>query len=171
MNAMESGIRKLAQALALIAGFALALMMLQTVVDVLMNNVFGRPIEVVSLYYMVLVVFLPLALVELRHEHIHADLIVRLLPARAQRIIYALGALTSTAFFVMLAWQTGQDALQSLRINEVVMGSIYIPVWPAKFALPVGFTAIVLALLLHAWQALCDPGFHPSSGSPDIDAL
>jgi len=172
MNAVATGIRKLAQALAFIAGIALALMMLQTVLDVLMNNVFGRPIEgsieIVSLYYMVLVVFLPLALVELRHEHISADLFVRLLPDRAQRIIYALSALTCVAFFAMLSWQTGQDALQSLRINEVVMGSIYVLVWPAKFALPVGFAAIMLTLLLHAWQALSDPAFHPSPGDPDI---
>jgi len=175
MNTIATGIRKLAQALAFIAGVALALMMAQTVIDVLMNNVFGSPIEgsieVVSLYYMVLVVFLPLALVELRHEHINADLFVRLLPARAQRLIYALGAVASAVFFALLAWQTGQDALQSLRINEVVMGSIYIPVWPAKFALPVGFAAIVLALFLHAWQSLCDPNFHPSPGDPDSAAL
>lgn len=175
MNPIESGIRKLAQALALIAGVSLGLMMIQTVVDVLMNNIFRHPIEgsmeIISMYYMVLVVFLPLALVELRHEHINADLFVRLLPHGVQRAIYSLGALVSAVFFSLLAWQTGKDALQSLSINEVVMGSIYIPVWPAKFALPIGFAAIVLALLLHAWKSLSDPAFSPQPSDPDTENL
>ena len=175
MKMIETAIRRFAQLLAFIAGISLALMMIQTVVDVLMNNFLGRPIEgnleIISVYHMVLVVFLPLALVELRHEHISADLFVRLLPAGVQKVIYCLGALVSATFFGILMWQTWLDALKSLSINEVVMGSIYIVVWPAKFALPVGFLAITLVFLLHAWKAVTDPHFDPSPPEPDTENL
>src|SRR5690606_4638954 len=110
MRLLEKIISTIAFALALIAGVSLMLMMLQTVVDVLMNNFAGAPIEgnleIISAYHMVLVVFLPLAYVELRHEHINADLVVRLMPRGLQRSVYVFGCLVSLAFFGALTWQT-----------------------------------------------------------------
>ncbi|MEI2415241.1 TRAP transporter small permease [Orrella sp. JC864] len=173
MRAFESFTRWLANGLALIAAAALLLMMLQTAADVFMNNAMGRPIEgnleIISVYHMVLVVFLPLAMVELRHEHINADLLVRTFAPALQRAVYVFGALVSMAFFGALAWQTWQDAVAAWRIDEVMMGSIYVPIWPAKFALPLGFAAITLATLLHMLQALRDPDFSPTPADPSID--
>jgi TRAP-type C4-dicarboxylate transport system permease small subunit len=173
MHFFETAVRRLAYALAFVAGISLLLMMLQTVLDVVMNNFFGAPIEgnliITSVYHMVLVVFLPLALVEMRHEHINADLMVRLLPIRLQKLIYIFGALVSIGFFGVLMWQTLLDAIKSWEINEVVMGSIYVLIWPAKFALPAGFLAIILVLLLHVWQCIMDPGFDPTPSAPESD--
>ena len=57
LKAVETGIRWVALGLALIAGLALLAMMVQTVVDVLMKNLAGRPIEgnleIMSVYHMV----------------------------------------------------------------------------------------------------------------------
>ena len=38
----------------------------------------------------------------------------------------------------------------------------------AKFSLPIGFAAIALASLLHAWQAATDPAFDPTPAAPDL---
>ncbi len=172
---IEKAIRGLAYALALIAGVSVLLMMLQTVADVLMSNVFGRPIEgnleIISTYHMVLVVFLPLALVEIRHEHINADLLVRLFPQVVQRAIYAAGQIVCAVFFSILAYQTWLDAVEAWRINEIMMGSTYVTIWPAKFALPLGFLAIMLATLMHAWKALTDPRFEPAPPAPEIEEI
>ena len=173
MRIIEKAIFRLAFGLALIAGVSVVLMMLQTVADVLMTNIFGRPIEgnleISSIYHMVLVVFLPLALVELRHEQISADILVRLFPPVLQRVVYALGQLVCAAFFAILGFQTWRDAVQAWRINEIMMGSTYVTIWPAKFALPIGFAAIMLASLLHAWKALLDPGFDPTPPAPELE--
>jgi TRAP-type C4-dicarboxylate transport system permease small subunit len=164
-------IRWLAMLLAGIAGVALVLMMLQTVANVVMSNVFGRPIagniEIVSVYHMVLVVFLPLAFVELRHEHISVELVVQLFPAWLRRLVLCFSYLVATGFFCILARQTWFDAMRSFRINEIMMGSIYVTIWPAKFALPVGFAAVALAVFWHAWRAASDPGFEPSPESAE----
>lgn len=168
---LETAIRLLATTLAAISCVALLLMMLQTVADVAMKNLFGRPIEgnleIVSVYHMVAIVFLPLALVELKHEHINVDLVVNLFPRGLRRVTDTLGYLVSTLFFGILAWQTGIDAVEAWEISEILMTSILITIWPAKFSLPIGFFAIMLACLLHAWRAATDPGFDPTPDSPD----
>jgi TRAP-type C4-dicarboxylate transport system permease small subunit len=171
LGRIESAIRLIANGLALFAGVVLLLMMIQTAADVFMANFFGRPIEgnleIIATYHMVLVVFLPLALVELKHEHISVDLFVRLLPKSVQRAVAVIGYLISAGFLGILTFQTWLDAVNSWRIKEIEMGAIYITVWPAKFALPIGFFVILLALLLHAWKAAFDPGFEPVPADPE----
>ena len=170
MERFEKTVRGLAQVLAGLSCLTLLLMMLQTTVDVTSNNLLGRPIEgnaeIIAAYYMVMIVFLPLAFVELRHEHISADLLVRTFPPRARRLVYLLGGALSLAFFGVLTWQTAIDAWRSLQISEVMMGSIFIPVWPAKFALPLGFAAIFLAVIVNMAKAVADPDFTPEP--PDV---
>jgi TRAP-type C4-dicarboxylate transport system permease small subunit len=154
-----------------IAMVALFLMMAQMVVDVAMRNFFRAPIEgsleIVSVYHMVAVVFLPLALVERRHEHITVDLLVERLPAIARRIIMVAGYIVCAIFFGLLTYQTAKDAMEAYAIGEILMSSIYITVWPAKFLLPIGFFVMLLQVLLHVWKAANDPAFTPSPESPD----
>lgn len=169
---IEQAIRRLAVLLAALAAVAVLLMLLQTVADVALANLAGRPIpgnlEIISLYHMVALVFLPLAFVEMRHEHIAVDLLVRLLPRALQRAILVGSYLVCAGFFALLFWQTLLDALASFRIREITMGAIYVTIWPAKFALPVGFLAILLMVLLHAWKAATDPSFAPVPEAPSI---
>jgi TRAP-type C4-dicarboxylate transport system permease small subunit len=169
-HAVERAVRAVALALAFVAGAALLLMMLQTVVDVTMNNLFGGPIEgnleIMSVYHMVALVFLPLAIVELKHEHITVDLLVRLFPKGLRRATDTIGYLVAAVFFGMLAWQTAIDAHESWAMGEILMTSILITIWPAKFSLPVGFAAVMLASLLHAWRAATDPEFDPTPAAP-----
>ncbi|MBV7485258.1 TRAP transporter small permease [Bordetella sp. BOR01] len=173
MRTFEKIIKALAYALTVVAAASLLMMMLQTVVDVLLNNLVGAPIEgnleVISAYHMVLVVFLPLAYVELKHEHISSDIVVGLMPPRWRRAMYVFGALISCLFFAVLAWQTWLDALNSYEIREVIMGSVYVEIWPSKFSLPIGFAAIFLVLVFHILKAITDPGFNPAPAGPDVE--
>lgn len=72
----------------------------------------------------------------------------------------------SLGFFGVLTWQTAIDAWRSLQISEVMMASIFIPVWPAKFALPLGFGAIFLAVVVNLAKSVRDPDF--SADPPDL---
>jgi len=168
---IDRALKWLAGILAAMGGVALMLMMIQTVADVVADQFFSRPIpgnlEVISVHHMVLVVFLPLAFVERRHEHIQVDLVYQLMPRAVQRIILVLGYLLSAGFFAILTWRTWGDALRSLAKNEMMMGNVYVIIWPAKFVLPIGFGAIGLMVLLHAWRAATDPDFSPEPPSPD----
>jgi TRAP-type C4-dicarboxylate transport system permease small subunit len=174
MKTCENWLRRIAMGLTILAGVALLLMMVQTVVDILMKNIFGAPIEgnleIVSVYHMVAIVFLPLAIVELRHEHINVDLVVRLFPTGVRRLTDTLGYLVSAVFFGILTYQTWLDAVKAFRIDEILMTSILITIWPAKFSLPIGFAAVMLACLLHALRTATDPTFDPVPESPDLPA-
>ena len=168
---IDVALRWLSNILAIIGGIALVLMMVQTVADVIADQFFSRPIpgnlEVISVHHMVLVVFLPLAFVERRHEHIQVDLVYQLMPRLMQRSILVLGYLIGAGFFAILTWRTWGDALRSLEKNEMLMGNVYVIIWPAKFVLPIGFAAIGLVMLLHAWRAATDPTFSPEPASPE----
>lgn len=168
---IDRAIRGLSHVLAAVGGVALILMMVQTVADVIADQVFARPIpgnlEVISVYHMVLVVFLPLAFIELRHEHIQVDLVYQLMPRAMQRVTLVLGYLLGAGFFGILTWRTWGDAMRALAKNEMLMGNVYVIIWPAKFVLPIGFGAIGLVVLLHAWRAATDKGFAPDP--PPLD--
>lgn len=174
MVTVDRIVHGLSRFLMVLGVIALMLMMIQTVADVVARNVFRKPIEgsleIVSVYHMVAVVFLPLALVERRHEHITVDLLVQSLPHALRRVVTVFAYLVCAVFFAVLSYQTMIDALEAYRIGEILMSSIYITVWPAKFLLPVGFAAMFMQVLLHVWLALTQSDFDPSPASPDAAA-
>ena len=169
----ERVVRVLSAVVAVGAGACLTLMMIQTVADVIAKYAFNFPIlgnlEVIAYYYMTAVVFLPLAIAELRHEHINLDLAVRHLPIRWRNRLFALTTLLAAAFFALLAYQTFRDAVASTMRGEILMGSAIIIVWPAKWFLPIGFALGALALLVNTAKALAMPSeFDPTPSTEDI---
>ena len=134
-----------------IAGAALILMMLHIAAEVIARYVFNAPlngtVEIVSTYYMVAVVFLPLALIEKRNGHIVVELVSQHFPARVQEIQIALVALASALYFGAFAWQTWGDALQKFGVREVTLGNVPVTVWPTRFYLPIGCGLIALVLV------------------------
>lgn len=165
---------RMSRVLLLIASIGLTLMMVQTVVDVIADNFFGRPIpgnlEVISVYHMVLVVFLPLAMVEWEHENIQVDLFYLMMPPWAQRCSLVFGYLVCAVFFAILTRQTWIDAVVSWRKNEVMMAAVYVLIWPAKFILPVGFAAITLVTIRHFIRSFTAPlsSFAPVSNETHV---
>ncbi len=151
-------VRLFAKALAALGGACLVLMMLQMALDVALKYLLNSPIEgnleIVSTYYMVGVVFLPLALVEINHQHISVDLGLRALPRRLRTCIYVFNCLVCAVFFAILGYQTLLDAIEATRAGEIMMGSISVTIWPARWVLPVGFLAVMLAALLNALTAI-----------------
>lgn len=158
--------------LAYSAMICLLLMMFQVVGDVFLKYVFNSPIEnnleIVSFYYMVAVVFLPLVIVERRHEHINVDLFVLILPKPAQRIAYSFASALTAGFFALLAYQTCLDAFHATRVGEVMMGTNLVPIWPSRWFPPIGFSLISLTCLNHALRALVDPTFEPTPETPEL---
>lgn len=170
---IRKAIEKSANGLAVVAAICLVLMMMQIVADVVLKFVFNAPIqgnlEIVSFYYMVGVVFLPLAMVELRHEHISVDVFFMMFPRILQRLVYALTSLVTAALFALFAYQTFLDAVNATRTGEVMMGTNLVPIWPSRWALPAGFVVISLTCILHAWRAFAEADrFEPTPAPPDV---
>ena len=134
---------------------ALALMMLHVNLDVLCRTFLNRPVpgtlEVVSHWYMVAAVFLPLALVERLNAHISVEIVSQHLRGRALAWLLAAASLLAGLYFTAMAWRTGIEALEKFEVREITQGQIALAVWPTRFFLPFGCG--LLAFLLF-WKCI-----------------
>lgn len=136
-----------------LAGVAVALMMVQVTLDVAMRHLFGTPLPatltIVSYYYMVIAAFIPLALAEDRRSHISVEVVTDLLPEAVQHHLAGLILLPTAAITGLLTWRTFEAAIDAFQGGTAqVSGSSPIPVWPAYFALPLGAGLMTAILLL-----------------------
>lgn len=134
-----------------VGGLALALMLVQINLDVIGKYLFSHPVpatlEMVTYYYMVAIVFLPIAAIERVNGHIKVDLLVQYLPKRIATVTAAVIMWVAAAYFAALAYRTWFDAIEKFAIGEHIMGAVMISTWPARFMLPLGcgLAALLLA--------------------------
>lgn len=155
---LQKAIRLVNLALLAVGCLFLLLMMVHITVDVFARFGFNRGIvgtlETVSYYYIVIAVFLPLGYVELRCEHIRVDLFAQMMPNWAQLALYFLACVAGLVFFGMLAWQSGIDAIRSTSRAETIMSNFLFYIWPSRWALPIGFAGMCLAILSNLLRAI-----------------
>ncbi len=141
-----------------VAAIFLVLMALHVSLDVGLRYVFGKSfpgtLEIVSFYYMVAIVFLPLAYVELQQEHIRVDVVVGRFSPPVQLAFYLFAGMLGLTFFGMLCYQSYLDAVRATVRAETAMANFKFYLWPSRWALPVGFAAMCLAILANMIKAL-----------------
>lgn len=140
------------------AGLAMFLMMLHITIDVSFRYFFNGQIvgtlEWVSFYYMVTLVFLALGYVEMKNENIRVDLFVQMMPNGLQLALYIFACLLGLVFFGMLCWRSVLDAISATRRAEEAMSNFRFLIWPARWALPIGFFGVLLAILANMMHAI-----------------
>ena len=136
--------------LALLAGF---LMMVHVTIDVTGRYVFNRPLdgttEIVAAYYMVMVAYAPWAWLASRDRHIVAGMFQHIGTPRFDFWLEIVVKVFSVLCVSVFTYQTFWAALRQTRNGEVwLAGTMYIPVWPSRWILPVSgaFMAIYLVL-------------------------
>lgn len=142
----------LTQALGIVAGIAVGLMMFHVMADVLGKYLLNQPVpstaEVVANYYMIACVFLSLAYIEARGSAISVDLVYDQVGPAARRVMRKIGQIVTLLFYIGFGWFSWDVAMRAWRVNETVDGLWRITVWPAKFLLPIGLAIACLVLLL-----------------------
>ena len=136
---------------AFFACVAVVLMMAHISLDVLLRWI-GLPIPatvtIVPHYYMLPIVFLPLALAEKYDAHITVEILVQIFRKRLQRILAVCSWLFSAGVFSILFYPTFLDALDKMSVGTFMMEVDWkIPIWPSYFFLPVGFGLVIVVLL------------------------
>ena len=148
----------ISKAALVLSALFLILMALHITVDVTLRYVIGTSfpgtLEVVSFYYMVGVVFLPLAYVELKREHISVDVLVGHFSPRVQLVMYVFASLLGLVYFGLLGYQSLLDAIRATKGLETAMANFTFYLWPSRWALPIGFSAMCLAILANVAKAL-----------------
>lgn len=158
---VERALGVVSKALLVCGALALFLMAIHVISDVVARLAFNSPVygttEIVSFYYMVGAVCLPLAYIELRDEHITVEVLYMQLPDRLKRAVFVFSTLATALFFGLFAYQSWFDSLRALSTRETVMGMALIEIWPSRFFLPVSFALVTLATLLRAAKAILLP--------------
>ncbi len=132
----------------IVAGGILVGMMAFIFADVLMRYFFNNPIEgsyeITEQILMVSIVFFALAFA----SHIRVTFAVERLPRKVNIAIRSITLLLAVSFFIVLAWQSWNAAVFSMRMGEFAEGIYHFALYPSRFVVFIGFALLVLKLLV-----------------------
>ncbi|WP_417515383.1 TRAP transporter small permease [Minwuia sp.] len=152
---IEKLLRMLARIFGLIGMVGMFAMLLHVTLDVAGKWLLGMPlpvtIEMTAHYYMVAVVFFPLAAVELRNGHISVEIISQYLKPRIRRMLVAIVSLLGVIYFAILTARTWHDAVNKYEIGEYLYGTVPLEIWQTRFFVPLGCGLLAIILF---WKAV-----------------
>lgn len=137
--------------LADVAGAALVVMMLLTVISSAGRFLFSAPIpdvEAVAEMLLVAVVFLGLAYTQALREHVEVTLFTDRLPGRVIRRFVWFGCFVGLVAFAILAYAMGIGAYRAYATDDAYLGVNQIVTWPARAIAVVGLAALIIRLAL-----------------------
>lgn len=154
---VEGGLGSVSRVMAMVAAYALSLMMLLTVADVIGRYFFNRPIkgtyELVGLT-LVCAATWGLAYCQIQRGHIRVMLLVEHFPPRVQTVLNSLAYLLGLGGLSVICWRT--LLLTKTYISLAGAGvtvNLHVPFWPFMLMLAIGagmFSVIFLIDLLHS---------------------
>lgn len=153
--------------LGLLAG---TLMMLHVTSDVIGRYFFRHPLEgtteIVAAYYMVVVAYGPWAWVARHDRHIVAGVFQRIGTPRFDFWLAIAVKILTAVYVSVFTYQTFLAALQRTRSGEVwLAGTMYLPVWPSRWMLPLAGAAMAAYLVLRVLADIAARA-RPSAAEP-----
>jgi TRAP-type C4-dicarboxylate transport system permease small subunit len=147
---MEKGVAVFSKWATFVAGFALTAMLVVSLIDVVGNKVFNRPLQGTSDYMsflaLITIVFaMSYAIID--KAHVQVDLFINKLPRRLKAFFEMLVAALGTGLFVFIIWSAIRYGIQLNRSHELSMTE-RIPVAPFVFAMAFACIPAVLYLFL-----------------------
>ena len=115
LDSLERILDRVANALMIVGGVAVTLMMVHIGADVVGKYFFNYPIpatlEVVAWYYMVAAIFLPVAYIQLHQKHLMVELFTRALPPRPLALLEGLVCVLGFVYVGILVVLTFDGAM------------------------------------------------------------
>jgi len=151
MQRLSAWVQRLALGLLLLGTVGMMTSMFLGVADVLGTDLFGMPVPgtlEITESTMVLIVFGALAYTQSRRGHIRVELLYNHVGPRGKSFMETVTHLIAFVYFSLLAWQGYQELLYSWELKEATMGTIRLPLYPARFFLVAGTVLLLLQLLL-----------------------
>ncbi len=159
MIALERVMERVSHVLLWIAGVAITLMMLHVAADIIGKTIFNRPVtatlEIVAWYYMVATVFLPVAYIQVRKNHLMVELFTQRMSPRALAKLEGLISILGAIYVGILFWLTLEQAITSTIDGELQDVTYFdLPVWPSRWCLPLAVGAMTTVMILQAVRDL-----------------
>jgi TRAP-type transport system small permease protein len=160
MRQVERIVDSISTVLAIIGAMALLAVMVAISADVIRRDLTGRSIVgVLELTEVLMVTFIFLGMAEAhrRDLHVRVGVVTAVLPARAARYVELFGMAMSVAFVAWMIHATTIRAIASVEASEYRFGTIAVPIWPARIAIPVGLAALLLQFVIHMYRLASSP--------------
>jgi len=155
MDRIEKFIRVLHQAMLIVAGVALAAMILITIGNI-GSRLFWAPIkgtvELTGFFGAIAAAF-ALGATQLKRGHTAVDILVQKFSKRTQQVLLGLNAVLGAAFFCLAGWQLVAWGT-TLRVTGEVTETLRIVYYPVVYAVAVGCFAMALTLTAECLKAL-----------------
>jgi TRAP-type C4-dicarboxylate transport system permease small subunit len=140
--------------LAYVSGIIILVLMVFTVVDVFMRNVFNAPLKSVyefTEFTMAAIVFLGIAYTGWTGGHIAVDMFEKWLDQPRWRWVTALLAFLGAALFAVIAYRA---ALETIATIDQVSNRLAWPHYPFRFTVAIGCALFAIVLAIQGSQVL-----------------
>ncbi|NWF54500.1 MAG: TRAP transporter small permease [Syntrophaceae bacterium] len=148
---MKKFTHKVNQVLAGFCGWLMLAMMLLLVLDVVTRFI-GQPMQgmaELSVFVMMVVIYLGLARCEERREHVGLELLRNFLPKRKRKRLDWINALLAVVTVGIFSYAIIDNAIFSFTRNESLEGTVDLPIWPTKFIIVVGIVFYMIQTFLN----------------------
>ena len=176
MHSLEHGFDAISRLLNVVCGFFLCVMAVHVVADVSSRYLFNTPltgtIEIVSNYYMVIVIFLPLPYITHRRAHFSAEVFTDLAPPQVFRLVLLFADLLTAVLAAFATWQSYVTAVDKTLGGEAIETTLFIVLqWPARWLLVIGFCLMCIASIILLFNDLARVPTRPgaSKATPVAD--
>lgn len=127
----------------------LGLLMVLTVANVILRDVFNKPIRgtpELSEFMMVIVIFLALAWCAVTRKHVRVELIVTHFSSRVQKILGSITLFITLGIFVVMTWQSVLESMVAYDTTSILRLPHTPFYWIMTFGL--GLFCLAIAVLL-----------------------
>lgn len=150
---MEAGLSKITQTLLLIAAGSCVGMLVLVNIDITLKYTINQPIpgalEIVSYYFMPIIVFCSFAHIQRHRLNIEISLFTDLLPRPIAAAIENVARLASLFYLAVFVWASTRTALETMSVGTTTGIVGYdLAIWPSRWAVPISIGATFLWILL-----------------------
>lgn len=105
-----------------------------------------------SVFIMIIGVYLGLALCEQREQHVRIEILDSLLKGRSKRVCDFIVSLLQMATVCFMIWAMYRNTLRSIRTDEAVPGLVQLAVWPVKIIVCAGIILYLAQVALSVYD-------------------
>lgn len=113
-----------------------------------------------SVFFMIVAVYLGLALCEERGQHVGIEIADTLLKGKTRQALKVLSYLLQVIIVCIMVYALYRNTMRSFRVNEAVSGLVPLVLWPVKACALFGLTLYCLQVIMEFFdkiRILCNP--------------
>jgi TRAP-type C4-dicarboxylate transport system permease small subunit len=157
LSKIDKKFHKMEYYLLMCAGLTIFFIMFLVTTDVIMRNVFNKPLigvfEIVSMLLVGIIAF-GFAYVQGENEHIVVEIATNSWPQLYKDILDFISCMIGLVVVSIIAWNSLGSLQTSYLSKEFTMGLIRLPIWPSKLLLSVGLGVLAIRLLIDSLYVL-----------------